>query len=130
MPSVTLPYPPSANRYWRVNRTGKPYRSAEAAAYIEAVGWECAARGLTDPLLETVSVRLAYHHAPGRRIDLDNGLKQILDALQGYAYSDDKQIVHLEAELVQLPRSRTPYVVVVIVPCEARVLEAADGYNA
>ena len=108
-----------------MNRTGKPYRSAEAAAYIEAVGWACVAQGCTEPTQETVALHLQFAHAAGRRIDLSNGIKVLEDALQGYAYADDKQVVHLEAELVLLPRSCTPYVVVVIVPCEARKLEDA-----
>ena len=90
MTSITLPYPPSSNRYWRVNRhTGRPYRSAEATAYIEAVGWACVAQGCTEPTQETVALHLQFAHAAGRRIDLSNGIKVLEDALQGYAYAAD-----------------------------------------
>lgn len=34
---------------------------------------------------------------PGRRPDLDNYIKQVEDALQGYAFLDDSQIVTIEA---------------------------------
>ena len=126
MPSITLPYPPSATAIGASTGTRAARIAARKRRPTSKPSVGSARRtGLTEPLLETVSVRLAYHRAPGRRIDLDNGLKQLLDALQGFAYSDDKQIVHLEAELVELPRNRKPYVVVTIVPCEARVLEDA-----
>jgi Holliday junction resolvase RusA-like endonuclease len=125
MKTIRLTYPPSTNRYWRINKqTGKPYKSEEARAYIDAVGWECAARGFTEPTLETVSLRLQFMHDGGRRIDLTNGIKVLEDALQGFVYVDDKQVVHQEAELVILPRKSEPYVLVTVVPCEARILEA------
>lgn len=121
---LRLPYPPSSNRYWRVNRqTGKPYRSPEAKAYITTVGWECAAQGYNEPTAETVSLRLQFHHDAGRRIDLTNGIKILEDALKGFAYVDDVQVVHQEAELVIIPPRLEPYVLVTVIPCEARVLE-------
>jgi crossover junction endodeoxyribonuclease RusA len=124
--TVVLPYPPSANRYWRTNRqTGKPYKSEEARAYIEAVGWECAIHGLTDPALEDVSVRARFARPAGRRIDLDNGIKILIDALQGYAYANDKQVIHIEAEIAHIPKGRDPYVVVTIRPAVVQVLEDA-----
>ena len=84
MDVLRLPYPPSSNRYWRVNRqTGKPYRSPEAKAYITTVGWECAAQGYNEPTAETVSLHLQFHHDAGRRIDLTNGIKILEDALKG-----------------------------------------------
>lgn len=131
MTSITLPYPPSSNRYWRVNRhTGRPYRSAEATAYIEAVGWACVAQGCTEPTQETVALHLQFAHAAGRRIDLSNGIKVLEDALQGYAYADDKQVVHLEAELVLLPRKAEPYVIVTVTPPAVRELLTKEGVTA
>ena len=121
MASLILAYPPSGNRYWRVNRqTGRPYKSDEARAYIEDTGWRCIEHGMIEPLAGTVAVRLEFHTLPGCRIDLDNGVKVLLDALQGYAYADDKQVVKLEAELVIMPRNSTPCVFVTVEPCTAR----------
>lgn len=131
MPSVTLPYPPSANRYWRINpHTCRPYRSSEAGDYIEAVGWACVAQGCTEPTQETVALHLQFAHAAGRRIDLSNGIKVLEDALQGYAYADDKQVVHLEAELVLLPRKSEPYVIVTVTPRAVRELLTKEGVTA
>lgn len=122
--SVVLPYPPSANRYWRTNRqTGKPYKSEEARAYIEAVGWECAAAGFSEPWGLDVSVRVKLKRPAGRRIDLDNALKVLIDALQGYLYVNDAQVIHIEAEIVHIPKGRDPYAVVSVVP----VMQTAEA---
>lgn len=86
---ITLDMPPSANRYWRHNQ-GRIHRSAEAMAYIQSVAWLCSTAGI-EPLDGDVSVTLRFFR-PARRGDLDNLLKVILDALQGYAYHNDSQI--------------------------------------
>lgn len=93
MITLTLPNPPSANRYWR--RAGRHiHKSAEAKAYQEAVAW--LAHGV-QPLQGEVAVHLAWYR-PAKRGDLDNRIKVILDALNGVAYEDDKQIVKIIAE--------------------------------
>lgn len=108
---LTLPYPPSANRYWRtaiIGRRAQTYPSAEAKAYREEVAWRARAIGCT-PIIGRVAltVRL-YPHRPQdwqRRqrkdpetwddtvqcIDLGNCEKVLSDALNGVAWVDDKQ---------------------------------------
>jgi crossover junction endodeoxyribonuclease RusA len=89
-----LPFPPSANRYWR-HANGHTYKSEDARAYQVAVGWQCQALHLaphTGPV--AVTVRL---YRPAKRGDIDNSLKVLLDALQGHVYNDDAQIVELHA---------------------------------
>ena len=52
---------------------------------------------------EPIAVSLTWYR--GRRAgDLDNRLKQVLDALQGLCYVDDKQIVELHAHRKDAPR--------------------------
>lgn len=94
MSVVTLPYPPSANRYWRHDR-GVIHRSTEANEYIKAVGIMCLGFGIK-PLVGNVSVILNFYR-PAKRGDLDNSLKVILDSLRGFAYEDDSQIVEIHA---------------------------------
>lgn len=88
--TIDLPYPPTANRYWRVWR-GRPVKSAEARKYQTDVKrlW-----GSTPPASSPVAVTLDVVR-PQRRGDLDNTAKVILDALNGCAYGDDSQIVEL-----------------------------------
>lgn len=99
---LVLPYPVSANRYWRVFG-GRVVHSAEARSYRNLV--QIKARGVT-PLEGPVSVHVALCPemtakglASKTRLDLDNCLKVALDALQGVAFSNDKQVVKLIAEL-------------------------------
>lgn len=92
--TLTLPYPVSANRYWRHNR-GITHRSENARNFIEEVGKICLenqVRPVSCPVAVTVQ---AYR--PARRGDLDNALKVTLDSLRGFAYDDDRQIIELHA---------------------------------
>lgn len=108
---MRLPYPPSANRYYR-NFRGRMVRSAAANAYRGEVQHAAEQGGVT---LHTGPVKLSLELLPPtpkdwhkrvkrdgalavlsvRRIDLDNALKVVLDALQGIAYENDRQITNL-----------------------------------
>ena len=93
--NFTLPYPPSANRYWRVWR-GRAVKSDEARAYQAAVTLMCKG-GAARPLAGQVQVSVKVYR-PAKRGDLDNSLKVLLDALKGHAYLDDKQVKRIVAE--------------------------------
>ena len=92
--TVILPYPPSANRYWRVVN-GRPIVSKAAREYKIEAGWKAKAQG-QQIMVGPVSVTIAVYR-PQKRGDLDNLLKVILDALNGIAYDDDAQIVEIKA---------------------------------
>lgn len=89
--TLTLPYPPSANRYWRVWR-GRAVTSDEARAYKLTIAHLFKAT----PLEGLLSVDLAVCR-PRRSGDLDNRIKVTLDALRGIAFVDDSQIVAIHA---------------------------------
>lgn len=95
---LVLPYPPSANRYWRSDRGRAPHRSEEAKAYKLAVGMVVTQQGTQaievhrGPVAVTVAV-----YRPRKSGDLDNRLKVLLDALKGIAFEDDEQVVRIEA---------------------------------
>jgi crossover junction endodeoxyribonuclease RusA len=92
----TLPYPPSANAYWRsivVHGRGRVVVSREAKAFKKAVS--AALAGLS-PLTGPVHL-VANFYRPRKRGDLDNLLKVTCDALKGIAYHDDDQIVKITA---------------------------------
>lgn len=93
---ITLPYPPSANRYWRSFR-GRVVKSKEARTYQAEAGWIAKAQGanITD---KPVSLSLRFFR-PRRSGDLDNRLKVAIDSLNGVVYEDDKQVVELHAYL-------------------------------
>lgn len=133
--TLTLPYPISANRYWRsfVPRGGQraiTVVSDEAKAYREEVKWRAMAAGLR-PIKGRVQLELRLY--PGRPqdwqkrarkdpecwdddvrcIDLGNAEKVLSDALNGIAWDDDKQHRRIIKERM-VPDENGPRVVVVI----------------
>ncbi len=122
--TVTLPYPISANRYWRSFIPRSQTRaivvlSDEAKAYKERVGWLAKAAGVRKPMTGRVAVHIAlYPNRPldwqSRQrkfgaawddtvqcIDLDNANKVLLDALKGVAIVDDKWVRRLVSERME-----------------------------
>ena len=107
---LMVPYPPSANVYWRVTRQGRIYVSPEAKAYRARVRWLAMGARLR-PLTGPVSLSLAVYR-PRRAGDLSNRIKVLEDALQGVAYADDSQVVELHA--VRLDDAADPRVEVTV----------------
>lgn len=89
---ATLPYPPSANRYWRTFRN-RTVVSDEARRYKNLVKVELARW----PLLAGPVVLVAHLYRPQKSGDLDNRLKVLGDALNGVAWADDSQVVEIHA---------------------------------
>jgi len=87
-----LPYPPSGNRYWRVFR-GRPVVSAEAKAYKLRVRLE---NLRVKPMPGSLVLKRFHAYRPQKRGDLDNLFKVALDALNGIAWVDDKQLRRFE----------------------------------
>lgn len=106
--TITLPFPPSANRYWRHAR-GRTYLAKEALAYRDTVRLCCLEQGvallmIAKALIVTIELSPPNH----RKWDIDNRIKQLLDAL-AYAgvYCEDEQIVKLTAlKLSPVPGGR------------------------
>lgn len=99
-----LPYPISTNRYWR-NYRGRTVRSAEAVAYKEQVAWTNLGTRHHKPITGNIAIivtlqpKLTAKGVASKTVmDLDNCLKVALDALQGIAYDNDKQIRRISAE--------------------------------
>lgn len=95
MRSFSLPWPPSANHYYRhvggctlISRAGRRYREAVVGQLRGR--WQAPLRG-------RLSVTVLAYPPDRRRRDLDNTQKALLDALQhAGVYEDDSQIDHLE----------------------------------
>ncbi|HEZ3118789.1 TPA: RusA family crossover junction endodeoxyribonuclease [Neisseria meningitidis] len=105
---LILPYPVSANRYWRIWRN-RAVRSAQAAAYKKTVRRIAQEAGAM-PSEGSVAVRLRLIPKANKDgsanktvIDLDNALKVALDALQGIAYHNDRQVRRIGAEYADEP---------------------------
>lgn len=92
---LTLPVPPSANRYWRLAK-GRMIVSEEARKYKEDAAWLAKSAG-AEMITGNVAVTLRVYRAV-KRGDTDNFLKVTLDSLQGVLYRNDNQIVRIVAE--------------------------------
>jgi crossover junction endodeoxyribonuclease RusA len=104
MKTVSLPYPPSANRYWRI-AMNRLYPSAEAKAFKRTAAVLARSAGI-QPTPAPMAVSVTLHpkltkkgEASKTRIDLDNALKVTLDALNGIAWEDDSQVVGIIARI-------------------------------
>jgi|GEM_PF-209322 len=118
--TLVLPYPPSANRYWRhraMPRGGiQTYVSKDGKQFRESVHWLLRGAGVRNPLQGRIGI--AYTLYPNRPqdyrtrmrklgeawqdtvqcIDLDNAQKALLDALKGVAFEDDAWVRKIQAE--------------------------------
>lgn len=102
MKPLLLPYPISANRYWR-HYKGMTIRSPEAMKFIRDVKL-IAAVEKAPKLAGPVELNIIFHPKLTRRgaaslirQDLSNTIKVTEDALQGVAFSNDSQVVSLNA---------------------------------
>lgn len=96
---LTLPYPPSANRYWRSIVIGGSVRvlvSSEAREYKRRCA-AIAAVACPSPLEGPLGMSLAVFR-PMRRGDLSNRIKVIEDAMQGVVFHDDNQVIRIDAQ--------------------------------
>jgi crossover junction endodeoxyribonuclease RusA len=100
---LTLPYPVSVNRYWltAVNKkTGRAmmFPSKDAKVYKAQIGWIARAAGVRKPIAGAVEFR--FRLVPDSRVcmDLDNGLKVVIDALKNIVFGDDSQVYRIVAE--------------------------------
>jgi crossover junction endodeoxyribonuclease RusA len=121
---LVLPYPISANRYWRTFMP-KGFKapvttvSKEATAYKEHVAWLCKAAGIKQPISGRVAIDIKlYPKRPqdyAKRmkqdpdywddtvmcLDLDNANKVLFDAIKGIAIDDDKWVRRLTSERME-----------------------------
>lgn len=106
--TLTLPYPPSVNHYWRhvgrkvlISREGRSYRTAVQAAVVGQLGWK------SDPLSGRLTLAMRAWMPDRRRRDLDNLIKSSQDAMQeAGVYRDDSQIDKLTIERAGVDTTR------------------------
>lgn len=122
MITLTLPYPISANRYWRPVKLGQHISivpTKEAKQFRASVGLICKAQGVRAPISGRVQIEVKlYPHRPldwqkrmrtagatwddtVQCIDLDNANKVLLDSLKGIAIDDDKWVRKIVAERME-----------------------------
>lgn len=103
--NLTLPFPPSVNRYWRapnkgplagrhlISAKGRAYQSDACAAIIEQL------RKLPKPSSAPAAVEIILFPPDARRRDIDNYNKALFDALtHAGIWEDDSQIKRMLVE--------------------------------
>ena len=117
---MTLPWPPSVNRYWR-SVQGRTILSAEGRAYKQQVAVMC-----RDQLIQcrsgSVEVDILAVRPDKRKRDLDNLLKAALDAMTPWVWADDSQVVDLRirwAPEVELAQGVKPHGRLIVRVCDA-----------
>lgn len=133
---LVLPYPISANRYWKTAARGHravTYVSKEAEQYKAAVRACAFERGISKPLpIGRVHVDIAlYPHRPQdwlkrarlnpetwddsvQCIDLDNARKVLYDSLKGTVLADDsRKIIRRDSGEIMVPDGEARVVVTI-----------------
>jgi crossover junction endodeoxyribonuclease RusA len=122
MITLTLPYPLSANRYWRPVKLGAHISivpTKEAKAFRADIAARCRDQGVRVPLAGRVHIDVKLYPARPqdwqkrvrkegaswddtvRCIDIDNANKVLLDALKDVAIEDDKWVRRLTSERME-----------------------------
>lgn len=122
--SLTLPYPPSANRMWRTYmpkgfKAPVTVLSADGKAYKAQVCGLAKIAGVSKPITGRVSIDIKlYPNRPQdwqkrvkrdpeawddtvQCIDLDNANKVLFDALKGVAIDDDKWVRRITSQRME-----------------------------
>lgn len=76
------------------------YTPADTRRYEEQVRTLARLAAGGRPLQGPVEVEVRVCVAPGRRLDLDNAIKGVIDGLRRAAFADDRQVVRIVAERV------------------------------
>lgn len=101
---------PVAKQRPRVTRQGYTYTPKRTREAQDRIGWEWRLQNPGGQVITThpVAVVVEFYYA-GRDKDLDNLAKCVLDALNGVAWADDRQVTTL---LAKKTKSRTPQTIV------------------
>ena len=94
--TIVLPFPPSANRYWR-KFNNRMVLSAEATKFKRDAAILFKQGQYTSLGNNLVELYITIYR-PKKIGDLDNYLKVTIDSLNGLFFDDDKQIKRLTAE--------------------------------
>jgi len=92
--TISLPWPPSSNTYYRRGRFAT-YLAPSGRAYKENVAEVISTHypQLSNPLEGRLAVFLSISAPNKRKVDIDNRIKPVLDALQDAGvYDNDEQI--------------------------------------
>ena len=109
-PQLAFDNPVSVNRLYKPSR-GRIVMSDEARAFKQEVGYLARLQWEGEPFEGALCVTYVFY---GSKMDVDNGVKILTDALNGIAWLDDSQIVESHLYIDRTPIDDDPYVEVEI----------------
>ncbi|TGC25851.1 crossover junction endodeoxyribonuclease RusA [Escherichia sp. E1130] len=109
---LSLPWPPSNNRYYRHNR-GRTHISAEGLAYRDNVALIIKNAMLDIGLATPVKILVECHMPDSRRRDLDNLQKAAFDALtKSRFWLDDQQVDYYSMKRMPVFKGGKPELII------------------
>ena len=110
---MTIPYPPSINKYWLLNRNGSRRLSADAVDFRNSVIAEFYKFSWRNQLTGKCTVVIDEYPKNRIRRDIDNVIKPILDALtHAGVWEDDEQVYKLLVRKHEPDEQKKGYVTV------------------
>jgi crossover junction endodeoxyribonuclease RusA len=88
---LNLPLPPSVNTYWRANGKRR-FISKEGMIFRENVADYCEENKVPSFGNKRLQFQVTFYPRDRRIQDIDNRIKALFDALEGWAYDSDSQI--------------------------------------
>ena len=88
---LNLPYPPSINTYWRAHGKRR-FISKEGMLFRENVADYCVDNKVPSFGEKRLQFQVTLYPRDRRIQDIDNRIKALFDALEGWAYDSDSQI--------------------------------------
>lgn len=99
--TLTLPFPPSMNRLWRVGKENTMYRSDVYERWKKEATWTAKIQVRNKCIKGPFKLTITFVKPDKRHRDLDNLLKAVLDCLQSVgAIENDKNCVWIDARYI------------------------------
>jgi Holliday junction resolvase RusA-like endonuclease/endogenous inhibitor of DNA gyrase (YacG/DUF329 family) len=95
--TVSIDGDPTTKSRARRSRSGNFYTPRQTADAEETIRWRLLAAGIQPDADHDLSVTIEFRTSTRQRRDLDNLVKLVLDACNGFAWYDDVQVVELHA---------------------------------
>jgi crossover junction endodeoxyribonuclease RusA len=97
------PVPKKRPRVIRDGAKSYTYTPKETVVHEEKIGWAWKEKGPKAwPLDGRYAVRIDFFFAMKTTADIDNLIKSVLDGLNGLAWKDDRQVMSVRAEKMEL----------------------------
>ena len=101
MIQIILDLPPSVNKLWGVNKSGRMYKTTKYSLWLRVSVWEAASQSKGQKITGPFQLRMEVVRPDKRKRDLDNLLKASLDCLTSAGViADDSFCEHIEAKWV------------------------------